>query len=228
MKRAFQIGVTVTLGTLVCSALLYLFFPQQVLSVLRIPAHELIVRDAERKTHYVVVMLGGERSDRTDLAARIILEKFSEKILFCDGYHPTVFPTVPDYATWEGRGFEYRAQVIEKGIRETQIEMIPCEGIYDSSSEINEIAKFLRKAGEKSVNVATSAAHSRRVRIIWNRLAPDIKAQVIGAKDFHFDSWWREKRSLRVLLYEYGALGKELLRRVYHSLLGSGSTDGKV
>jgi hypothetical protein len=186
--------------------------------IARLPALELIIRDEPNLDgEWTLVLLGGERTDRTDLAARIWKKRTEEnssmKIAFCDGFHPKNSFFFPDFERWEPRGDEYAAQLMIAGVPEESLIQIDCKGAYDTDTELTQLSAFLRSEGADSVNIATSASHSRRVHIIWHRLVPDIQAHIVGAPDFHFDSWWREKRSIRVLAYEYGALMKELFRQ---------------
>ena len=121
--------------------------------------------------------------------------------IFHLGYAPEIWITHParpaeDLAAMGIRYFgedDYsQAILIRQGVPQTSIHILP-EAILDTEEEIMEIAARMREEKKTSVIIVTSLPHTRRVRVLWNKLAGgDLRAIVRGAPQDNFDAdhWW--------------------------------------
>lgn len=66
--------------------------------------------------------------------------------------------------------------------------------VVNTADEMRVISQALQREKDRSVILVTSKPHTRRVRLLWRKLAPeDCHAIVRAATDDSFDSrhWWR-------------------------------------
>jgi uncharacterized SAM-binding protein YcdF (DUF218 family) len=66
--------------------------------------------------------------------------------------------------------------------------------IINTEQEIQEICGWMRNEKKTSVMIVTSPQHTRRVRVLWRKLAGnDLRLIVRGAPEDRFDAdhWWR-------------------------------------
>ena len=62
-----------------------------------------------------------------------------------------------------------------------------------------------RARGYRRLILVSSPEHTRRVKVIWSRQAPEgPEAIVVPAREpFPFENWWRNRRAAEVVLHEY-------------------------
>ena len=115
----------------------------------------------------------------------------------------------------ERRGFERCCAWDEDSMRILQVLGVPVERVirvsaedaFDTISEARAVGTALRDTSVRSIIVATSRAHTRRARYIWNRLYEDVyTVNTAAARADPFDpaAWWHQLRQIRWVLAEYG------------------------
>jgi uncharacterized SAM-binding protein YcdF (DUF218 family) len=139
-----------------------------------------------------IVVLSGRMPARAEQAGYI----------FHLGLAPEVWITHPDNPSEDlaAMGIRYfgeddysQAILIRQGVPQTSIHILP-DSITDTEQEIYEIAGHMREEKKNTVIIVTSLPHTRRVRVLWNKLAgSDLRAVVRGAPEDSFDAdhWWR-------------------------------------
>jgi uncharacterized SAM-binding protein YcdF (DUF218 family) len=176
----------------------------------------LVVREEPRTADAIVVLLGESRHERTELARTLYNRGLAPILVFPETYRRAPLGWWGDVEQFplEDAGSDYRKWLEANGVPSSAIRTFLNDDIHDTSTELKADAEYLRQQKVRSVILVSSASHSRRVSIIWNRVAPDIPSRTIGSPDSQFEQWWLSKRHRRLVLYEYGALVKELLRRM--------------
>jgi uncharacterized SAM-binding protein YcdF (DUF218 family) len=85
-----------------------------------------------------------------------------------------------------------QAVLIREGVPPDSIHILP-GAIINTEDEIAEIAARMRDEKKTKVIIVTSPPHTRRVRVLWNKLAGrDLQAIVRAAPQDSFDAdhWW--------------------------------------
>ncbi len=99
----------------------------------------------------------------------------------------------------------WRRQVLEKqGVRPEAIDLLSSH-VLNTQDEIASVISALRTRGHNRVILVTSKQHSRRVRVLWDRMGDsDLEAIVRpSAPDpFDPDSWWRNTEDGQAVLHE--------------------------
>ena len=139
----------------------------------------------------VIVVLSGRMPARAEQAGYI----------YHLGYAPEIWITHPanpaeDLAAMGIRYFgedDYsQAILIRQGVPQTSVHILP-DSILDTEEEITEIVSRMRDEKKKTAIIVTSPEHTRRVRVLWNKLAGgDLRAIVRSAPQDNFDAdhWW--------------------------------------
>lgn len=152
----------------------------------------LVVEDPLGKAHAIVVLSGG-----------MPLRAVGAAELYRQGYAPEVWLThsaepgeslkalgIP----FEGGEEVYNARVlIHEGVPAGAIHVLE-PVIVNTADEVKVISAALEREKDRSVIVVTSKPHTRRVRLLWRKLAPrECHAIVRAASDDPFDPrhWWR-------------------------------------
>jgi uncharacterized SAM-binding protein YcdF (DUF218 family) len=142
-----------------------------------------------------IVVLSGTMPLRAEEAGRI----------FQLGYAPQVWVSTPDSPREElaamgipfsGEEDYSRAVLIHEGVPSADVNIFP-QPIVDTENEIEEISAQMRRDGKTSAIVVTSPPHTRRVRLLWSKLAGrDLRLIVREAPQDPFDAdrWWRNTR----------------------------------
>jgi len=140
----------------------------------------------------VIVVLSGSMPYRAEEAARI----------FRLGYAHEAWVTRPESPTEElasvGITFvgdeEYSRQtMIRLGVPAASVRILPGT-VVDTEQEVELVAREMRHQGKRRALIVTSLQHTRRVRVLWDRLAgKGLEATVRGAPQDSFDGahWWR-------------------------------------
>jgi uncharacterized SAM-binding protein YcdF (DUF218 family) len=150
----------------------------------------------EMKPADVIVILGGEETERVEHAVKLFKEGWSKKdrIILAGG------PLVWKY-TWASL---MKKHAMYLGVPETAILL------EDKSRTTEENARFTKeifnKYGYKSCILVTSPYNSRRATRIFRKIMGD-KIMVISAPAekswFSFDGWWKRRRDRSKVLDEY-------------------------
>jgi uncharacterized SAM-binding protein YcdF (DUF218 family) len=142
-----------------------------------------------------IVVLSGSMPARAEEAAKI----------FQMGYAPEVWLTRPNSAaaelekmniTYTGEEKYNREVLIQKGVSPNALRILP-DAIVDTEQEIEEVSRQLGAEKKNSAIIVTSPQHTRRVRVLWRRLAQPGQAAVVRAAwedNFDADHWWSNTR----------------------------------
>jgi uncharacterized SAM-binding protein YcdF (DUF218 family) len=142
-----------------------------------------------------IVVLSGTMPARAEEAGRI----------FQMGYAPQVWVSTPDSPREElaamgipfsGEEDYSRAVLIHEGVPAADVNIFP-QPIVNTENEIEEISAQMRRDRKTSAIVVTSPQHTRRVRLLWSKLAGrDLRLIVREAPQDPFDAnhWWRNTR----------------------------------
>lgn len=150
----------------------------------------------ELKPADVIVVLGGEVTERVDYAVRLYKDEWAKKdrMIMCGG------PVVWKY-TWASA---MKEQAVSLGIPKQSVIL------EDQSRSTEEDAKFtreiVRKHGYTSILLVTSPYHSRRASLIFERSMGDtvrIISAPVQESWFSFDDWWKRRRDRAMVLNEY-------------------------
>lgn len=136
------------------------------------------------------------------LSGRMPLRALEAAKLYRQGYAPEVWltRTLEPGESLKAMGipFEgeevYNARVlIHEGVPAGAIHVLE-PPIVNTADEVRVIGKGLEQEKDRSVILVTTKPHTRRVRLLWRKLAPrDCRAIVRAAADDPFDPrhWWR-------------------------------------
>jgi uncharacterized SAM-binding protein YcdF (DUF218 family) len=150
-----------------------------------------------------IVVLSGSMPERAEEAGRI----------FQMGYAPDIWVSVPDspraqLATmgipYSGEDDYNRAILIHDGVPAAEVKAF-AHPIMDTENEIEEVSGQMRRDGKTSAIVVTSPQHTRRVRLLWNKIAGGgLRLIVRGAPQDPFDAdhWWRNTRDTFAVVRE--------------------------
>lgn len=153
--------------------------------------HWLVVNDPLEKAQAIVVLSG-----------RMPLRALEAAKLFREGYAPEVWLThsTEPGATLQAMGIEYAGEesydekvLMHEGVPADAIRVLP-PPIINTADEIEVVAEALEKKKGSAVILVTSKVHTRRVRILWRRIAANRgRAVVRAASDDPFEPgrWWR-------------------------------------
>lgn len=165
----------------------------------------------------IIVLLGGQGPERILKAEELYRQNVAPKIIFGTGFRDErIFSDVPKNLIWPPSGDSYLNALLSLGVSSEAIEQVETTKAYDTGRELEAIANYLRNSqrGYQKVSLVSSASHSRRVSIVWSRVAPDIPASTHSAKAPGFDRFFKSSYQIRSVLYEIGALLKEFLVRI--------------
>jgi uncharacterized SAM-binding protein YcdF (DUF218 family) len=122
--------------------------------------------------------------------------------IFRQGNAPQVWVTHPENPSERlaAMGIRYlgeddysQAILIHEGAPQSSVHILP-DAILNTEEEIMEIVERMRADKKNTVIIVTSPEHTRRVRVLWNKLAgSDLRAIVRSAQQDPFDAahWWR-------------------------------------
>jgi uncharacterized SAM-binding protein YcdF (DUF218 family) len=151
----------------------------------------------------VIVVLSGSMPARAEEAAE----------LFRAGYAHQVWVSRPDSsgAQLEAMGIHYigeedfnRAVLIHQGVPEADVSVFP-QPVVNTEQEVEEISAQMRRERKTRVIIVTSAQHTRRVRVLWQKLAgSDLQSivRVAPQDSFDADHWWRNTRDALAVVRE--------------------------
>ncbi len=186
--------------------------PQFVLAPL---AALFVISEPPRQVAAIIILLGGESPARVLKAAEIYKLGYAPKIIFGSGYVDTTFlEQSPDGFKWPGAGERYALSLESLHVPKDAISIIDSSDDFDTSSELTAIAQFAKLRGMNQVILITSALHTKRVKLIWERVGNGINGIVIAAEEPGLTQWWKNGRLISQSAYETGAFIKEYLRRI--------------
>jgi uncharacterized SAM-binding protein YcdF (DUF218 family) len=151
----------------------------------------LVVQDPKGKARAIAVLSG-----------RMPLRAIEAAKLYREGYAPQVWLTHSSEPglTLQAMGIPFEGEDVYNA-RVLIHEGVPAEAIHvldppivNTADEIKAIGRALDREEDRSVLLVTSKVHTRRVSLLWHKLAPkECRAIVRGASDDPFDPrhWWR-------------------------------------
>jgi len=151
----------------------------------------LVVEDPLEKAQAIVVLSG-----------RLPLRAVEAAKLYREGYAPKVWLThsAQPRATLEAMGIHYDGEdyydlqvLLHDGVPADAIRVLQ-PPIVNTADEISAISAQMAAEKDSTVIIVTSKVHTRRVRILWHRIAARRGRAVIrAASDDPFDPghWWR-------------------------------------
>jgi uncharacterized SAM-binding protein YcdF (DUF218 family) len=151
----------------------------------------LVVQDPLGPAHAIVV-LSGHLPDRAEEAARIYRLNFAPQVWVS-------LPVGPGEQlermriAYIGEDFYNQKVLMAQGVPADAIRIFT-QPIANTEDEVDEIARDCRRDQAHVVIIVTSKAHTRRVRLIWNRrVGSDPRAIIRYVSDDPFDPgrWWR-------------------------------------
>jgi len=88
------------------------------------------------------------------------------------------------------------------GVKAPLIDAGPASNTHD---EANDVANVLKEHGWHRVLLVTSNYHTHRSGSIFRRTAPDLDFLVVSSPDEFYspDTWWRNRESRKIFLYEW-------------------------
>jgi uncharacterized SAM-binding protein YcdF (DUF218 family) len=151
----------------------------------------LVVEDPVGKARAIVVLSG-----------RMPVRALEAAKLYRQGYAPEVWLTHTSEPgeslkamgiSFEGEEVYSTRVLIHEGVPAGAIHVLETP-IVNTADEVRVISSALERENNRSVILVTSKPHTRRVRLLWRKLAPpDCHAIVRAASDDPFDPrhWWR-------------------------------------
>ena len=162
-----------------------------------------LVREDGLRGADAIVVLSGGMPYRAEEAARVFRMGYAEELWLSRPEGPS--------DELEQMGIRYvgeeeydREVLIHEGVPGSAIRVLPGT-ILDTEQEIEEVALQMKREGKKTAIIVTSPEHTRRVRVLWRRIAGrDITAVVHGAQQDPFDAdhWWRDTRDTYAVVRE--------------------------
>ena len=152
-----------------------------------------LIRQDALEAADVMVVLSGSMPARAEEAARIFRLGYARELWLTRPASPA--------AAFAEMGIRYtgdeeynREAVIRLGVPEARVRILP-DVVVNTEQEIEQVAREMRLGGEKRAIIVTSREHTRRVKVLWTRLAgKDLQVIVRGAPQDPFDPdhWWRD------------------------------------
>ena len=151
----------------------------------------LVVEDPLAKARAIAVLSG-----------RMPLRAAEAAKLYRQGYSPEVWLThsVEPGESLKAMGIPYQGEevysarvLIQEGVPATAIHVLE-PPIVNTADEVRVISAALAGEKDRSVILVTSKPHTRRVRLLWRKLAPqNCRGMVRAAGEDRFDPrhWWR-------------------------------------
>ena len=165
------------------------------------PARWLVLEDPRRPADAAVVLAGDPDYERTQTAARLLLEG-EVRLLIVTGGEPG-----PGDSALSLRDAALRAGVPADRIRMEQVS-------HSTHGSMEAIRPILTREGIRSLIVVTSPYHERRAVWAARRTLPgvEIVSRPANPSGWTPAGWWKTRRSRRIVLGEYGKLAYYLLR----------------
>src|SRR5438094_599705 len=154
----------------------------------------LVVEDPAAKARAIAVLSGGMPVRALEAAK-----------LYRQGYAPEVWLThsAEPGESLKAMGIPFEGEeaystrvLVHEGVPAAAIHVLE-PPIVNTADEVKVIGAALEQRNDRSVILVTSKPHTRRVRLLWRKLAPrECRAMVRAAPEDPFDPrhWWRNSR----------------------------------
>lgn len=151
-----------------------------------------LVREDPLASARAIAVLSGRLPIRAMEAAKLYREGYAREIWLTRAAEPgrTLAAMGIPFA---GEDFYEQRVLIHEGVPPGAIRVLD-PPIVNTADEMRVIAAALARENERTVIIVTTKAHTRRVRLLWQRVAPGPgRAIVRAASDDPFDPrrWWR-------------------------------------
>lgn len=176
--------------------------------------HWLTVNEDLPQQCQAVVVFGGGVPFRPLEAGRLFREGHAYKVWLTQG------PISPEELALRQMGVErpaehfYSAQVLEKaGVPPEAIRLLD-RRVQNTAEEVRLLSETLQGEPGGCIILVSSKVHTRRVRILWDLLAPeDQKAYVRYATEdpFRPGQWWESTDSILAVARELGGITNAML-----------------
>lgn len=152
----------------------------------------LVLEDPLQKA-YAIAVLSGRMPSRALEAARVYKQGYADRVWLTHSAEPgaALAELSIQYA---GDDFYNKLVLLHEGVPESAIQVLD-PSIANTADEMEAIGAALRRQNQRSVILVTSKVHTRRVAVLWKRLAgQDGVAIVRGVSDDPYDPshWWRD------------------------------------
>jgi uncharacterized SAM-binding protein YcdF (DUF218 family) len=221
MPRRDQGRVRLLFLLLALGALSCWLWPERFLA----PAGTLLFRDEQpEKGDAIVILLGAESPDRVLRAVELFRGGFAPRIVMGTGFVGEN-PAGQASLVWPPASLRERRALESLGVTDEQLVLIDTGTAFDTQGELMAVTQYARDHHWEKILLVTSATHSLRASLIWERIAPDLAFRSTPAREEQLAQWWRSPRIVRAVGYEYGALVKELSRRIFGVFFPSAKTN---
>ncbi|NKB87415.1 MAG: hypothetical protein GKS06_04255 [Acidobacteria bacterium] len=106
-------------------------------------------------------------------------------------------------------GHYWRSLVLQRrGVPRASVRLLPAP-VLNTRDEVQAVIDQLLERDFTSAILVTSKQHSRRVRMLWDRLAPDGMSAIVrpSASDpFNPDGWWKNTEDGQAALHELAGI----------------------
>ena len=173
--------------------------------LLRAAGRALIVEDPRRPADAIVVVAGSTPS-REEVAAALFREGLAPRVLVSRQFVPSRVKRLLDMGI---RRLDFQGEsvmALEKfGVPHAAIVTLD-QPVEITETELPVVAAAARARGWHRLILVTSAQHTRRVKVIWSRLAHSgLEVGIVGVDDecSLSPAWWRLRRCSEAVLHEY-------------------------
>jgi uncharacterized SAM-binding protein YcdF (DUF218 family) len=154
----------------------------------------LVRQDALRPADVIVVLSGG-LPWRAEEAARIFRMGYAHEVWITHPVDPARDLAAMDIQ-FKGEDEYSRDVLLYEGVPDADIRVLRGT-VVDTEQEIDEITHEMIRDRMSAAIIVTSPPHTRRVRVLWRKLAPrNLQAIVRAAYEAPYDAshWWRNTR----------------------------------
>ena len=173
--------------------------------LLRAVGRALIVEDPRRPADAIVVVAGSTPT-REEVAAALFREGLASRVLVSRQFVP---PRVKRLLDMGIRPLDFQGEsvmALEKfGVPHAAIVTLD-QPVEITETELPLVAAAAQARGWHRLILVTSAQHTRRVKVIWSRLADSrLEAGIVAVDDecSRSPAWWRLRRCSEAVLHEY-------------------------
>jgi len=153
----------------------------------------LVVQDPLERSGAIVVLSGG-MPYRAMEGAKIYMEGIAPQVWLTRSQGPVELEEL--HIDYEGEETYDRKVLIHEGVPGSAIRVLE-PIIANTVDEERAVFAEMRRSGVDRVIIVTSPPHTRRVRTLWRKLAPNgLEAIVRASSTDHYDAnhWWRNTR----------------------------------
>ena len=153
----------------------------------------LVVQDPLKRSGAIVVLSGG-MPYRAMEGAKIYMEGIAPQVWLTRSQGPAELEEL--HIDYEGEETYNREILIHEGVPDSGIRVLD-PIISNTVDEERAVFAEMRRSGVGRVIIVTSPPHTRRVRTLWRKLAPNgLEAIVRASSTDHYDAnhWWRNTK----------------------------------